>query len=322
MSNAGPLGFLFGGMSCMAAAMVTHPVDTIKVRLQLQGEPVGYPAAGTGAQATTATASTAAQAAVPKKYNGFLRGMATVVREEGVGGLYKGISASLLREGTYSTIRIGLYEPFKNALATATTGRDEPPRADPLWKKVVAGGAAGAVGSAIANPTDLLKVRMQASTGKLPAGGVLRLAADVFRAEGLRGLYRGVGPNTQRAIVLTGTQLPSYDHFKHLLLASGYFSEGVATHFVCSMFAGLVCATTTSPIDVVKARYMNQKYGPDGVGLKYSSTFDCFRKTVQGEGFMALYKGWFPQWMRIGPHTIVTFMILEQLRKLAGLNPV
>jgi hypothetical protein len=87
------------------------------------------------------------------------------------------------------------------------------------------------------------------------------------------------------------------------------------------MFAGLVCATTTSPIDLVKSRYMNQPFDK-GKGLRYSSTLDCFRKTVQAEGFLALFKGWLPQWLRIGPHTIITFVVLEQLRRLAGLRPV
>ena len=74
--------------------------------------------------------------------------------------------------------------------------------------------------------------------------------------------------------------------------------------------------------DVVKSRYMTQQFSPDGRGLRYASTLDCFRKTIQAEGLVGLYKGWLPQWLRIGPHTIVTFVVLEQLRRLAGLDPV
>lgn len=98
--------------------------------------------------------------------------------------------------------------------------------------------------------------------------------------------------------------------------------EDVWTHSLCAMFAGIISATTTAPIDLVKSRYMNQNFNYDGVGMVYSSTIDCFRKTIRSEGIMGLYKGWIPQWLRIGPHTIVTFIVLEKLRWLAGVNPV
>ena len=94
---------------------MTHPIDTIKVRLQLQGE-------------------LAAQSTVV--YNGLIRGSWRILSNEGIKGLYKGLSASLLREATYSTIRMGLYEPIKNLLQN---GKDS----ISLFEKVIAGGSAG-----------------------------------------------------------------------------------------------------------------------------------------------------------------------------------
>ena len=70
----------------------------------------------------------------------------------------------------------------------------------------------GAIGSSIATPTDLVKVRMQAE-GQLAAGQVKRYSStfaafgEIFRHEGLRGLYVGVGPTVQRAAILTATQV-------------------------------------------------------------------------------------------------------------------
>eukprot|EP01121_Diplochlamys_sp_Union-15-3_P013895 TRINITY_DN4379_c0_g1_i1.p1 TRINITY_DN4379_c0_g1~~TRINITY_DN4379_c0_g1_i1.p1 ORF type:complete len:294 (-),score=40.52 TRINITY_DN4379_c0_g1_i1:22-903(-) len=287
--------FIFGGISCMVAATVTNPIDVMKVRLQLQGE------LGT----------------VGKKYKGFTQGIYKVASEEGVLALYKGLLPSLLREGSYSTIRMGLYEPVKDLLHPHS---DKPIS---LGKKILAGAVAGAVGSAIANPTDLIKVRMQAEIGHSEKryASTMDAFSSIYKSEGLAGLYRGVGPTTKRAMILTASQLPAYDHSKHWLLRTGLFGEGTLLHIVSSMIAGLVCATTTSPIDLVKSRYMNQTF-IDGKGVYYQSTWDCFKKTVKSEGIMALYKGWFPNWMRIGPHTIVTFVVFEQLRKLAGIKPV
>ena len=110
----------------------------------------------------------------------------------------------------------------------------------------MAAGLSGAIGAAIANPTDLIKVRAQAAVNSNK--GLMTYLTEILQKEGFKGLYRGVGPNTQRAIVLTGSQLPSYDTAKHFLLSAGYFEEGILAHAVCSMIAGLVAATATSPI--------------------------------------------------------------------------
>ena len=177
----------------------------------------------------------------------------------------------------------------------------------------------GMAGAAFANPTDLIKVRMQASNG--PTQPVSKIAINIIKADGFKGLYRGVVPTTYRAILLTATQLSSYDHSKQFLLKSNYFEEGLAAHFSASMIAGITCATISAPIDLVKSRYMNQKF-VDGKGLAYSSAMNCARLTIKSEGLMALFKGWVPQWVRLGPHTIITFMVLEQLRRVSGIKPV
>jgi hypothetical protein len=91
----------------------------------------------------------------------------SIIEMEGVRGLYKGICASLLREGTYSTIRLGGFVPFcsidLSLLASYDLIKINYFRADEanshfsLWKKFVCGAASGMVGAAIATPTDLIK---------------------------------------------------------------------------------------------------------------------------------------------------------------------
>ena len=75
---------------------------------------------------------------------GMLRGLVIIVREEGIGGLYKGLAPALLREGSYSALRMGLYEPIKELLGATD------PANTPLYLKIIAGGSAGALGGAIA----------------------------------------------------------------------------------------------------------------------------------------------------------------------------
>ncbi|RKO85628.1 mitochondrial substrate carrier family protein-like protein [Blyttiomyces helicus] len=161
---------------------------------------------------------------------------------------------------------------------------------------------------------------MQANIAGPPKSTVEHFMA-IVRAEGWQGLYRGVGPTTQRAIIITASQLASYDHAKQSLIRSGVFEEGILLHFACSIVSGLVCATTTAPIDLLKSRYMNQKFIA-GKGVAYSSTLDCLRKTIRTDGVPGLWKGWAAQWTRMAPHTIITFVVFEQLRRAAGMSPV
>eukprot|EP01127_Copromyxa_protea_P004380 TRINITY_DN14243_c0_g1_i1.p1 TRINITY_DN14243_c0_g1~~TRINITY_DN14243_c0_g1_i1.p1 ORF type:complete len:296 (-),score=55.93 TRINITY_DN14243_c0_g1_i1:17-904(-) len=286
--------FIFGGFSCQVAAFFTNPIDTTKIRLQLQGE-----------LSSTSGAP---------KYKGFFHGAWVIAREEGIGfrGLQRGLGASLLREGTYSSLRMGGYDVMKNLLQT------QDPTNTPFWKKLVAGGSAGMFGAAIANPTDLVKVRMQAENSERVYRNCFHGFYDIYKTEGIRGLYKGVGPTTQRAILLTAAQLATYDEIKNGIKKVGLINEGIALHFLCATFSGLASALVTSPVDLIKTRIMNQEAG----NLKYRNSFDCLVKTMRAEGPLGLYKGFFPNWIRIGPHTVITFMVNEQLRKMAGLRAV
>lgn len=87
--------------------------------------------------------------------------------------------------------------------------------------------------------------------------------------------------------------------------------DTVYTHFVSSFACGLAGALASNPVDVVRTRMMNQKGG-----ALYQGTLDCILQTWRSEGFMALYKGFFPNWLRLGPWNIIFFLTYEQLKKI------
>lgn len=93
--------FWFGGAASCLATFVSHPFDLTKVRLQTL-------------RVENATAWSEFQLLSPSR---MFRTMWTISRTEGISALYSGLSASLLRQGTYSTIRFGLYDQFKYAVA-------------------------------------------------------------------------------------------------------------------------------------------------------------------------------------------------------------
>jgi dicarboxylate transporter 10 len=230
-----------------------------------------------------------------------------VIKTDGVSGLYRGLSASLLRQLTYSTARFGIYEELKTRAARSSGGREAP---FPVLMAMAAG--SGFVGGIAGNFADVINVRMQHDAALPPAerrnyrhalDGMTRMAHE----EGVRSWFRGWLPNASRAAVMTAGQLASYDIFKRLLLQYTPLGDTLTTHFSASFLAGLAAATATSPIDVIKTRVMssNQTHGIA------SLIGDIYRT----DGLRWMFKGWVPSFLRLGPHTICTFVFLEMHRK-------
>lgn len=93
--------FWFGGAASCLATFVSHPFDLTKVRLQTL-------------RVENSTAWSEFKLLSPSR---MFKTMWTISRTEGIQALYNGLSASLLRQGTYSTIRFGLYDQFKWSVA-------------------------------------------------------------------------------------------------------------------------------------------------------------------------------------------------------------
>ena len=280
------LNFGLSGFSNMAAAAVTNPIDVLKVKLQLDKD----------------------------KGGGAVSRCLKLAREEGAAGLFtRGLAASLMREGVYGTIRLGAYDSIKAQLHKAGLPDDS------VVGKVVAAGTAGALGSAVGTPTELVKVKMQATgwtESEKPFTSTLCCWKRVFRTEGISGLFCGAKAFVVRSSVLTGAQIPSYEVSKHYLKEHGILAEGTNLHLTASMAAGFVATAACSPFDFIKTRMMNE-----GARYDYSS-WKCFTESVKREGLLSLYKGAFANWLRLGPHTIVTFLVYERMRDFFGVRPV
>lgn len=292
-----PVPFICGGLASMTAETSTFWIDTSKVRLQIQGQVIEESLRKT-------------------KYNGMCHVITKVSQEEGFLALYNGIKPALLRQGTYGTINIGLYNGFKSILSFDTSKEN-------LGTNILCGMLAGAISSSICNPTDVLKVRLQAHTIETTKETMTMCAAfkNIWQIEGFRGLYRGVWPTAQRATIITSVALPAYDSSKKMLIDLDCMNNTEITHFVSSLVAGVSMATASTPIDTMKTRMMNQITVPANSKANsklYKGTLDCLLRTVKSEGLLALYKGYIPTLFRTIPFNIVFFMTYEQYKRLAN----
>jgi solute carrier family 25 (mitochondrial oxoglutarate transporter), member 11 len=214
----------------MGATCVVQPLDLIKTRLQISGQ---------GGQA--------------KEFTGTLDAITKIVRKEGVRSLYKGLSAALLRQATYTTTRLGTYT-FLNEKYKKETGKTPN-----LFVSMGLGVCAGITGSFVGNPAEISLIRMTAD-GRLPLAerrnytSVVNALVRIVREEGMVTLWRGCVPTMGRAAVVNAAQLSSYSQAKQLLVKSGYFHEGIFMHFTASMISGFVTTVASMPVDIAKTR--------------------------------------------------------------------
>ncbi|XP_075509274.1 uncharacterized protein LOC142545777 isoform X2 [Primulina tabacum] len=244
------------GISVAAATGITHPLDVLKVRLQMQLVGQRGPLIGMG------------------------RLSLQVVKNEGPKSLYLGLTAALMRSVLYGGLRLGLYEPSKyvSELAFESTN---------VLVKIFSGGFAGAVATALTNPVEVLKVRLQmnAKTASGPIEQMRKIASE----EGAAALWKGVAPAMTRAAALTASQLVTYDESKRALRRRTSLQEGFYLHLCASTIAGTVSTIVTAPIDMVKTRLMLQRESKR-VG-SYKNGIHCAYQVLLTEGPRGLYKG-------------------------------
>lgn len=271
--------FWIGGAAASFAATCTHPLDVAKVRMQTSHS------------------------------RGVMHVLAESISQQGFRrGAYAGLSASIMRQLTYSVTRFGVYDLIKTRLSDGL----EVGEPLPAWKMAVAASVAGGLGGVAGNPADVILVRMTSDGGKAAADRLMyKNCFDglfrVVKEEGVSSLFRGLGPNVARAVLMNSSQLATYDVFKNWLISMRVMHDGLGLHFASSFLAGTVATTVCAPFDVIKSRIMN------AAGSEPTTT--VIARAFKNEGMTWLFKGWTPAWIRLSPNTIILFMSLEQLKK-------
>ncbi|KAJ5991476.1 hypothetical protein N7522_011683 [Penicillium canescens] len=245
----------FGGSASCMAVLVSHPLDLIKVRMQMEPG---------GAKAGTFTSCI------------------RIVRGEGILAFYNGSKSEQLSRITSSSWSFSRY----------------------FWVRRRIFG----------NASDIGNIRMQ-NDGSLPPHlrrnyrHVFDAWGQINRQEGWKAFGQGLWPNVFRCGLMTSCQLASYDSFRELLeRTTGIDGNSPGLQVSASFLAALVATTLCSPIDVIKTHLMgsSEKQGILGVIKGLTAT----------EGARWIFRGWTPSFVRLGPQTIATLVLLEQHKRI------
>jgi len=286
--------FFTAATATSTSCLFSNPFEVVKTRLQLQGELAGKDAR--------------------RIYKGPIHALRLIIAKEGITAIQKGLSSAILYQIAMNGTRLGSYSHFKTILGVDPKSKYFFP------KNLLAGASAGMLGACLASPLYLVKVRMQSQSSAFAIGhqhhyrGNLHALSDVIKTEGFFGLWRGVDGAMLRVSIGSAVQLSTYDYCKYLILLPGIIKESVAVHLAASLASSVLVVLAMNPCDVVSTRLYNQPV-KNGKGLLYTGPFNCLWKTVKSEGVKGLYKGTVSQYLRLGPHTVLTFVFLGASKK-------
>lgn len=171
------------GAGVSEAVLAVTPMETVKVKFindQLSGKP---------------------------QYKGFFHGVTTIIKQEGIGGVYKGVTATIMKQGSNQAIRFFVMESMKDMYRGGDNTKHVP--------KLVVGGFGAIAGAASVfgnTPIDVVKTRMQgleASKYK----GTWDCFVKIWKNEGPLAFYKGTVPRMGRVCLDVAITFMIYDSF-------------------------------------------------------------------------------------------------------------
>ncbi|KAF2086502.1 mitochondrial uncoupling protein 2 [Saccharata proteae CBS 121410] len=281
-----------GGGAGMMEALACHPLDTIKVRMQLSRR---ARAPGT-------------------KPRGFLKTGSEIVKRETPLGLYKGLGAVLTGIVPKMAIRFTSYEWYKQLLANP----DGSVSGQATFTAGLAAGVTEAV--AVVTPMEVIKIRLQAQHHSMADPldipkyrNAAHALYTVVKEEGPAALYRGVSLTALRQGTNQAVNFTAYTEFRAALQNWQGKTDlpGWQTAFI-GLVSGAMGPLSNAPIDTIKTRLQKTpaEPGETAVGRIVKIGKDMWKQ----EGTRSFYKGITPRIMRVAPGQAVTFTVYEYLK--------
>jgi len=279
LESSGFRSFVAGLSAGMASTVAGYVPDTIKVRLQTQ--PLSEPV----------------------RYKGAIDCAVRMVREEGVGSLFRGMSTPLMSRAVVNGLCFSTY--------TLTMQLMHPDGGAHLGTVFFAGGCAGAVSALIASPTELIKVQMQLG---IVAGGPIAHIRHLLRHAGWRGLIMlGMLPTILRDFVCMGTFFTTTSEFSHLFsMAYPNSSVGNVAALLGGAMAGVAGWALCYPFDVWKSN-VQQYFDTNQKGKRTAplSFYAFFRERYLARGVRGFYSGLAPTLFRAIPVNATKFFAFD-----------
>lgn len=310
-----------GVLGGLTSTLVLHPLDLLKVRFAVAD----------------------GQSSIKKNYKNISNAFSTIVKEEGVKGLYKGVIPNCLGAGTAWGLYFLFYNSVKKRMAESSSQSHLGP-----FKHMAAGACAGALTTAITNPIWVVKTRLCLQYGNLKETTTLGASANtasttataastgaaasqsagylpenrqysgtwdalkkVYKYEGVTGLYRGFVPGLL-GVSHGAIQLAAYEEMKKIYLTRYNLPRdhnlGTIQYLTCAALSKLLAASITYPYQVIRARLQDQH-------VNYEGVIDVVKRTWRYESHLGFYKGFSAYMLHVTPNICIVFFVYETVTK-------
>jgi len=280
-SNKFLKGIVAGGITGGIEICITYPTEYIKTQLQLD-EKLG-------------------------KYKGIADCAKQTVQQNGIRGLYRGLSVLVYGSIPKSAVRFGSFEQFKSRMV------DEKGNLSPGSRLLCGLGAGISEAIFAVTPMETVKVKFIADqrSANPQYKGFFHGLRTIIAQEGLSGTYKG----------LTATMMKqgSNQAIRFYVMETckdwyrGGDPNGKVPKLIVGLFGGFAGACSVignTPLDVIKTRMQSLD------AKKYENTWDCAKQIMTNEGPRAFYKGTLPRMSRVVLDVAITFMIYDSFMEL------
>ncbi|KAJ4959859.1 hypothetical protein NE237_019769 [Protea cynaroides] len=289
-----PGGFRASRFQGAIAATFVCPLDVIKTRLQVHG--LKAPHAG-------------------HKGSFIIASLQSIIKNEGVRGMYRGLSPTIMALLPSWAVYFTVYEQLKGLFHSHV---DQNKRLT-LGANMLAATGAGAATAIVTNPLWVVKTRLQTQGMRkdvVPYKGVFSALRRIVHEEGIRGLFSGVFPSLA-GVSHVAIQFPAYEMIKSYLARRDNttvdkLSPGSVA--IASSISKILASILTYPHEVVRSRLQEQGQAPNAE-IRYAGVVDCIKKIFQKEGVHGFYRGCATNLFRTTPAAVITFTSYEMIHR-------
>jgi len=250
---------------------------------------------------------------VGERYTGLIDAVSKIIRQEGIKGMYRGVTAAMVGSGLSWGVYLSTYHALRPQLGGSALGNFS------------AGVLAGVMQVMATNPIWLIKTRMQLQqdTAEYKANAPQRYRSlvdglrTVWRAEGITGLYRGITPG----LVMTthaGFQFAIIEECKRIMRRRRALDPGqlqpAGDIFVASALGKVIATTITHPILVVRVRLQDEHNAQTFLSRNvttYNGLLGSIRTIWVHEGIRGFYKGLLPNLLKAVPLSATTITVAD-----------
>ncbi|TKR86867.1 hypothetical protein L596_011374 [Steinernema carpocapsae] len=277
-----------GLVSGILSRACIQPLDVLKIRFQLQEEPLRGHTRG--------------------KYYGVFQAISLICREEGVRALWKGHVPAQGLSAVYGIVQFTSFDFLSWHANRIPAARNNGTMCD-----FACGAVAGSMAMAAAMPLDVIRTRLVAQSDVKVYRGTGHAIVKIWKREGIRGYFKGLTPSLLQVAPFTGLQFAIYNAVNAVWIK--YISSNeTSSALISGAVAGSCAKTILYPLDMVRHRLQvlaidrGEKFGKT---TQHRGFISSMRGIVKRESAMALFKGLWPSMIKAAASSGLSFLFYK-----------